>query len=338
MKRSRTLAAVAAAMLAAAACGPRGEAPPAETGGPARRARAQDAQQPLLHRHGERRPGGGQAPGREPHRAGGRARGGRRQADADHREPDPDGGEGAHRDAVRIEGDRPRHRQGQPGRHQGGGGGHARRSAGRQGCRHPRRHLHRLGQLRGREDRRPVPGRGDRGQGHRRHIGGDPRPRDGGPAAARLPRRDQGREGREGRRLPDRQLGTGPGLHGVPEHARGASRHRCRVLRERHDGAGGGRGHRGQGQDGQDQGRRLRRRRRRQEGHRRGHDPRLRRPVPIRDGPRGRRERGQAAEGPDRAGGAARAHRSRDQGPSGGRRPARERRGDHGASGVCAWD
>ena len=38
--------------------------------------------------------------GRQPHRAGGRARGGRRQADADHREPDPDRHQGAAGDAL----------------------------------------------------------------------------------------------------------------------------------------------------------------------------------------------------------------------------------------------
>ena len=162
-----------------------------------------------------------------------------------------------------IEGDRARHRQGQQGGHPGGGGGHARGSAGGQGRGHHRRLLHRIGQLRGREDRGQLPPPGHGRQGERRRAGGDPRARDGRPAAARVQGRGQGREGDQDRRLPDRELGARPGLHRLPEHAGGAPGDRRRLLRQRHDGAGRGGGDRGQGQDGQDQGRRLRRGRRR---------------------------------------------------------------------------
>ena len=163
-------------------------------GGPARRAGAQDPRtapsSSTWSGARRRRPS---ARG-QPHRAGGRARGGRRQADADHREPDPDRDQGAA--ASRPRGSK----EIVPAIAKANAAGirvvvvdtrvdpKAAKDA-----RHHRRLLHRLGQLRGRQDRGQLPRCRPRAARQRRRAGGDPRPRDGRPAAARVQGSGQGR-------------------------------------------------------------------------------------------------------------------------------------------------
>ena len=221
------------------------------------------------------------------------------------------------RHAQRLAGDRPRHRQGQRGRHPGDRRGHPGRPAAAKEAGIKVATFVGSDNYEGGQDRRPAPGGGHRRQGERRACWR------ASPATRRATRgcavqgRHQGLD-RASRSSPPRPR------TGSATRASTSSRTCCRRTPRSTPvfacndmmALGAVEAIAAAGQDGQDPGVRLRRRGRRAQGDRRGHDGRLGRAVPRGDGPRGRRERGQAPEGRDGAAGSARAHRAGDEGPS----------------------
>ena len=321
MKRRRRLVAMATACWPRR-CGPRGGGAEAGgAGGPARRPGAEDPEQPLLHRHGAR------ARRRRPS-----AWASNLTVQAAEREVDVDkqmqiienliqtGVKVLIVTPVRIEGDRARHRQGQPGRDPRGGGGHARGPAGGQGRGH---HTStptsaptttRAGRSRAATSSRPpaarptsacwraspatrratsgCAGSRTRSRTRRGSRSSPPRPRTGSATRASPSSRTCWR--RIPRSTPCSPRNDMMALGAVEAIAAKGKTGKIKVV----------------GYDAVEDAKKAI-----ADGHHRG----LRRAVPVGDGPRGRRERGQAPQGPVRARGAARAHRPRHQGQAGGR-------------------
>ena len=118
------------------------------TGSRARRLRHEDAESSVLSRHETRRRRGGEHARCRPGRAGSRAGTGRREADADYREPDPDRGERALRHAERFQGSGVGPGQSHPSEHPDRHRRYTRRSCCGRCGRGQARYVRRVGQLR----------------------------------------------------------------------------------------------------------------------------------------------------------------------------------------------